>query len=94
MASEWPLVGRAHPQVVGRDGAQFGDEEMRCDVIAQSFNCENRLVSVLQRNQVLALQLRPLDGVKFMRKCGRRSYQGPGIPCCSVQLSASWPASG
>ncbi len=29
-----------------------------------------------------------------MRKCGRRSYQGPGMPCCSVQFSAECPARG
>src|SRR5271154_2520450 len=36
----------------------------------------------------------PLLGVKFILKCGSRSYQGPGIPICSVQLSAEWSAIG
>ena len=37
---------------------------------------------------------RPLEGVKFILKWGRRSYHGPGMPCCSVQLSAGWPVMG
>src|SRR5207302_10803434 len=32
--------------------------------------------------------------VKPMLKCGRRSYQGPGTPICSVQLSAESSAIG
>ncbi len=33
-------------------------------------------------------------GVKFILKWGMRSYQGPGTPICSVQLSAEWPSMG
>ena len=36
----------------------------------------------------------PALGVKPMRKCGRRSYHGPGTPICSVQFSAESSAIG
>src|SRR5207302_9279705 len=36
----------------------------------------------------------PALGVKPMRKCGRRSYHGPGTPICSVQFSAASAAMG
>ena len=36
----------------------------------------------------------PLLGVNPMRKCGSRSYQGPGTPICSVQFSAESSAIG
>src|SRR5882724_5233173 len=39
-------------------------------------------------------QREPALGVKPMRKCGSRSYQGPGTPICSVQFSAESSAIG
>src|SRR5437016_11414153 len=36
----------------------------------------------------------PALGVNPMRKCGSRSYQGPGTPICSVQFSAESSAMG
>src|SRR3974390_1741787 len=36
----------------------------------------------------------PALGVKPILKCGKRSYQGPGIPNCSVQFSGESSAIG
>ena len=36
----------------------------------------------------------PLLGVRSARKCGRRSYHGPGTPSWLVQAVGSWPGIG
>jgi hypothetical protein len=77
------LVGHAEPEVVGGDGAEFGDEEVRGDAVAELLDGEDGFVGAA-----------PLLGVKLSLKWGRRSYQGPGTPSWSVQASALWSMMG
>ena len=51
------LVSHAHPQMVGRNGAQFGDEQVGRDVVAQLLDGQNRLVAAAEGNEILGLQL-------------------------------------
>ena len=50
------LVAGAHPEVVGGDGADFGDEQVRSDLAAEAFDSENSLYGVLARDEVFGLQ--------------------------------------
>jgi hypothetical protein len=63
-------------------------------MVAKLFDRQNGFVSPLPGIRYSDCNSAPLLGVKFMRKWGSRSYQGPGMPSCSVQLSAECPASG
>jgi hypothetical protein len=51
------LVAGAHPEVVGGDGANFGDEEMRGDLVAEAFDGEDGFDGVLARDEIFGLQL-------------------------------------
>ncbi len=48
--------------MIGRDGAKFGDEEMRRDPVAQFLHGENGFVAAVARNEILGLQLPPARG--------------------------------
>ena len=50
------LVGHAHPEIVGGDGAKFGDEEVGCDVVAELFDGEDRLIGVIAGDEVFGLK--------------------------------------
>ncbi len=51
------LVGHAHPEVVGGDGAEFGDEEVGRDVVAELFDGEDGLVGAVAGDEVFGLEL-------------------------------------
>ncbi len=86
------MIRRAHPQIVRGNRAQFCHEKMRRDLVAQLLHREYGLDSRDRAAQDIQSATRARSmGVKFMLKCGSRSYHGPGMPCCSVQLSAGWP---
>ena len=51
------LVGHARPKVVGGDGAEFGDEEVRRNVVAELFDGEDGLVGVVAGDEVFGLEL-------------------------------------
>src|SRR5580692_3293703 len=50
------LVAGAHPEIVGGDGADFGDEEMRGDLVAEAFYREDGFDGVVARDEVFGLQ--------------------------------------
>lgn len=50
------LVTGAHPEIVGGDGADFGDEEMRGDLVAEAFDGEDGFDGVLARDEVFGLE--------------------------------------
>ena len=51
------LVAGAHPEIVGGNGANFGDEEMRGDLVAEALDGEDGFDGVLTRDEVFGLQL-------------------------------------
>ena len=64
-------------------------------ILSRSFSTARMASYACSRGTKYSLcNSRPLEGVKFILKCGRRSYHGPGMPICSVQLSAEWPVMG
>ena len=50
------LVGHAEPEVVGGDGAEFGDEEVRGDLVAELLDGEDGLVGVVAWDEVFGLE--------------------------------------
>src|SRR5438045_1914930 len=50
-------IARAHPQIVGGNGADFRDLQMRCDVRADAVNRVDRFNSMLSGHEILALKL-------------------------------------
>ena len=52
------FVGHAHPEIVGGDGADLGDEEVWGDLVAKFFDGEDGLVAVLARGQNIRTESR------------------------------------
>lgn len=50
------LVAGAHPEVVGGDGADFCDEQVRSDLVAEAFDGEDGFYGVLAWDEVFGLQ--------------------------------------
>src|ERR1700723_226321 len=50
------LVARAHPEMVSGDGADFGDEEVRSDLITEALDGEDGFDGVTARNEIFGLQ--------------------------------------
>ena len=92
-ASDGLRYASTHPQLIG--AIVRNSVTNRCGVMrSRSFSTAmNRFVPPMARNKVLLMYSQPLEGVKFVLKCGSLSYHGPGIPCCSVQLSTGCPSS-
>jgi hypothetical protein len=89
------MPGGAHAEIVGGDGADLGDEEVGGDLVFELLDGEDGFIAARAGDEVFGLDFCwPLEGVKFILKWGRRSYQGPGMPICSVHGVASWPGSG
>jgi hypothetical protein len=51
------LVGHAEPEVVGGDGAKFGDEEVRGDAVPELLDGEDGFVGAVAGDEVLGLEL-------------------------------------
>ncbi len=51
------LVAGAHPEIIGGDGTDFGDEQMRSDLVAEALDGEDGFDGVLARNEIFRLQL-------------------------------------
>jgi hypothetical protein len=49
------MTARAHPEIVGGDGANFGDHQQWADLIAQMFDSENSFDGVFSRDEVFGL---------------------------------------
>lgn len=49
------FVGHAHPEFVGGDGADLGDEEVWGDLIFQFFDCEDGFISAVARDEIFSL---------------------------------------
>jgi len=83
------LVGGTHPEVVGSDGANFGDHQVRTDLFVELFNGEDCVEGVFAGDEIFGLQF--FAGARretHFEMRGGRSYHGPAIPICSVQFSA------
>src|SRR5580704_3579777 len=50
------LVAGAHPEIVGGDGANFGDEEMRRDLFAETLDGQDGFDGVMARDEIFGLQ--------------------------------------
>ena len=88
-------VARAQPQVVGGDGAQLADLQHRRDPVA---DLGHRRQSARPRRRAATrysdCSSSPALGVNSSRKCGSRSYHGPGTPSCCVQWPVGMPGTG
>ena len=51
------FVGGTHPEIIGGDGADFGDHQMWRDLVAQFFHCQNRVNRIWSRDKEFGLQL-------------------------------------
>ena len=51
----WALIRHAHPQVVGSNGAEFGDVEVRGDAVAEGFDSADRLITTIKWHQKFGL---------------------------------------
>ena len=87
-------VLRAHPQLVGGDGADLRDLEHGRSVSPSAWTARIAPSAWSRGTWNSDWISSPLLGVKPMRKCGRRSDHGPGTPSCGVQLTASRPRIG
>src|SRR5882724_3185654 len=50
------LVGGTHPEVVGSDGANFYDHQVRTDLFVQLFDGEDRFECIFVRHKIFGLQ--------------------------------------
>ena len=64
------LVGHAHPEVVGGDGAELGDEEVWGDAVAELFDGEDGLVGAVAGDEVFGLKFGAAAGGEVQLEVG------------------------
>jgi len=72
----WAQVGHAEPEIVGGDGAEFGDEEMRSDAAADLFDGENGFVGAVAGDEVFGLEFGATAGSEVHFEVGETLVPG------------------
>ncbi len=72
------LVGHADPEVVGGDGAEFGDEEVWGDAVAELLDGEDGLVGVVAGDEVFGLDFGAAAGSEVQLEVGKALVPGAG----------------
>ncbi len=72
------LIGGADPEVVGGDGAELGDEEMRGDVVAEFFNGKDCLIGAIAGDEVFGLEFCSAAGGEVHAEVGHTLIPGAG----------------
>lgn len=72
------LVGHAHPEVVGSDGTEFGDEEVWVDLVTEGFDGADGGVGVVERDEVFGLEFLAAGGGEVHAEVGQALVPGAG----------------
>ncbi len=72
------VVGFAEPEVVGGDGAEFSDEEVGGDVVAELLDGEHGLIAAVAGDEVLGLDLLAAAGGEVHAEVGHALVPGAG----------------
>ncbi len=72
------LIGHAHPEVVGSDGAELGDEEVWGDAVAELLDGEDGFVGAVAGNEVFGLEFGAATGGEVELEVGKALVPGPG----------------
>jgi len=70
------LVAGTHPEIVGGNGADFGDEKVRRDLVAEALNGEYGFDGVLARDEIFRLQFLAGAGGEAHPKVGQALIPG------------------